>query len=237
MSGAINMNWLNSAEGESLLHHFYDHALKKRRIYGILERPPVPSSIEEVTYKIFMIGRPGVGKTSVIARFSGVINEQRICSEISGIRRTIIYWPVKIWDKVVLFKLNFWDTSENSIKKYNHILPTCKDKVDAVCSVFSFQDMTSFTDIPYLMNSMSNIKERPANIVIGTKYKPWSASAVTESQIKEFENKWKIKVLKIDVNKSTTRPEIFDCAQQLNSICKALWNRDQDFITKQIIQV
>lgn len=84
---------------------------------------------------------------------------------------------------------------------------------------------------------MSNIKERPANIVIGTKYKPWSTLPVTESAIKEFESKWKIKILKMDINKASARPEIFDCSYQLNSICKALWNRDQDFITKQIIQV
>ncbi|XP_015121475.1 ciliogenesis and planar polarity effector 2 [Diachasma alloeum] len=237
MSGPVNMNWLSSPEGESLLHHFYDHSIKKRRFYGILERPALPSSIEEVTYKIFMIGRPGVGKTSVVARFLGIVGSEHVTSEIGGIRKTTVYWPVKIWDKVVLFKLHFWDTSESSIKKYNHVLPACKDKVDAICSVFSFEDPTSFTDIPYLMNSMNSIQDRPAKIVIGTRYKPWSTLPVTDIQIKEFESKWKMKVIKIDVNKSSARPEIFDVAYQLNSLCKSLWNRDQEFITKQIIQV
>ncbi|XP_034935413.1 ciliogenesis and planar polarity effector 2-like [Chelonus insularis] len=237
MSGPINMNWLNSVEGESLLPYFYDHNLKKRRHYGILERPAVPSFIEEVTYKIFVIGRPGVGKSSVIARFSGTNGENYTNSELNGIRKTMIYWPVKIWDKVVLFKLNFWDTSENSIKKYSHILPACKDKVDAICAVFSFEDHSSFSDIPHLINSMINMKERPANIVIGTKYKPWSSLPVSESQVKEFERKWNMKVIKMDVNKTSARPEIFDCSYQLNSICRMLWNRDQDFITTQIIQV
>lgn len=48
-------------------------------------------------------------------------------------------------------------------------LQACKDKVDAICSVFAFDDPTSFRDIPYLMNSMTATTENPANIVIGTK--------------------------------------------------------------------
>jgi len=91
-------------------------------ISGILERPSLPSSIEEVTYKIFTIGRSGVGKTTVIARLAGLLGSNNY-TETNGIRKTNVYWPVKIWDKVVLFKLQFWDTSESSIKKYNHILP------------------------------------------------------------------------------------------------------------------
>ncbi|XP_008548497.1 ciliogenesis and planar polarity effector 2 [Microplitis demolitor] len=234
MSGAINMSWLNSSEAESLMPYFYDDKARVRRRYGLLERPSLPPSIEEVTYKIFIIGRPGVGKSSVVSRFSGIAHENYISSEINGIRKTMIYWPVKIWDKVVLFRLNFWDTTESSIKKYSHVLPACKDKVDAICSVFSFEDLPSFNDIPYLMNSMSNMKERPANIVIGTRYKPWSTLPVAELLLKEFESKWKVKVIKVDVSKTTARPEILDCSYQLNSICKALWNRDQEFITKQM---
>ncbi|XP_032685063.1 ciliogenesis and planar polarity effector 2-like [Odontomachus brunneus] len=233
---AINMNWLASAEGESLVHHFYVNSSKKRRFYGILERPSLPSSIEEVTYKIFMIGRSGVGKTSIVARLAGTL-ESNNYTETNGIRKTNVFWPVKIWDKVVLFKLQFWDTSESSIKKYNHILPACKDKVDAMCSVFSFNDTSSFNDIPYLMNTMAAIKEKPANIVIGTKFKPWSSSAIDDTQIKEFEDKWKVKVIRIDASKSLVRSEMFDCSYQLNAICSILWNRDKEFISKLMGQV
>lgn len=93
-------------------------------LLGILEKPSLPSSIEEVTYKIFMIGRSGVGKTSVITRLAG-FSEPNNYIETNGIKKTNVFWPVKIWDKVILFKLQFWDTSESSIKKYNHILPVC----------------------------------------------------------------------------------------------------------------
>ncbi|KAG7209904.1 hypothetical protein KM043_011500 [Ampulex compressa] len=185
----LNANWLSSIEGESLVHHFYISTQKKRRFYGILERPPLPPSIEEVTYKIFMIGRSGVGKTSVVSRLAGT-TESRHYTETNGIKKTNVFWPVKIWDKIVLFKLQFWDTSETSIKKYNHILPACKDSIDAVCSVFSFDDATTFNDIPYLMNTMSTIKEKPANIVIGTKFKTWMNSMVEDEQDLIFGPSW-----------------------------------------------
>lgn len=228
----MNMNWLNSPEGESFLHHFYVNSTKKRRFYGVLERPLLPPNIEEVTYKIFMVGRPGAGKSSVVARLSGIIGCSTY-SEICGIKKTNVYWPVKIWDKVVLFKLQFWDTSESSIKKYSHILPACTEKVDGICLVFSFEDQTSFNDIPYLMNTVGAIDEKPANIVIGTRFKPWTTLAVTDVRVKEFESKWNVKVIRIDTNKLTSRSEILDCAYQLNSICNALWNRDKEFISKQ----
>ncbi|XP_012540669.1 ciliogenesis and planar polarity effector 2 [Monomorium pharaonis] len=233
---AINMNWLSSAEGESWVHHFYVNSSKKRRFYGILERPSLPSSIEEVTYKIFMVGRSGVGKTSVIARLAGILDSNNY-TETNGIRKTNVYWPVKIWDKVILFKLQFWDTSENSIKKYSHILPICKNKVDAICCAFSFDDTSSFNDIPYLMNTMASVKGKPANIVIGTKFKPWSNSMINETQIKEFEDKWKVKVIKIDTSKLSVGSETFDCSYQLNAICNILWNRDKEFISKLMGQV
>ena len=38
---------------------------------GLLEKPNVPTHVEEVTYKIFLVGKSGVGKTSTVAKLSG----------------------------------------------------------------------------------------------------------------------------------------------------------------------
>ncbi|XP_066595286.1 ciliogenesis and planar polarity effector 2-like isoform X2 [Prorops nasuta] len=179
----------------------------------------------------------GVGKTSIVARLAGTTDLNSNYCETNGIKKTNVFWPVKIWDKVVLFKLQFWDTSEFSIKKYSHILPACRDKTDAICCVFSFDDITSFNDVPYLMNTMSAIKEKPATIVIGTKFKPWSSSTVQDIQVKEFEEKWKLKVIKIDANKSSPKNETIHCSYQLNEICNILWNRDKEYLSKQLGQV
>ena len=43
---------------------------------------------------------------------------------VLGIQTTTCYWPVKVTDlnKVVLFKLQFYDAGEGAIKKFDHIL-------------------------------------------------------------------------------------------------------------------
>lgn len=68
------------------------------------------------------------------------------------------------------------------------------------------------------------------------RFKPWSSSAVEDAQVKEFENKWKVKVIRIDAGKSSMRNEMFDCSYQLNAICNILWNRDKEFISKMMGQ-
>ena len=93
-------------------------------ISGLLDRPSLPTSIEEVSYKLHITGRSCVGKTATVARLSG-IKYPSIYVETAGIRKSNIFWPVKIWDKIILFKLQFWDAGDNSIKKYSHILPVC----------------------------------------------------------------------------------------------------------------
>jgi len=41
-----------------------------------------------------------------------------------GIQTSTCYWPVKILDmnKVMLFKLQFWDAGESACKKFDHVL-------------------------------------------------------------------------------------------------------------------
>ena len=43
----------------------------------------------------------------------------------SGIQTAITYWPAKIMNinKLVMFKIQFWDAGENALKKFDHILP------------------------------------------------------------------------------------------------------------------
>lgn len=72
---------------------------------------------------------------------------------------------------------------------------------------------------------------------IFSRFKPWSSSVIQDGQIKEFEDKWKVKVIRIDAGKSSARSEMFDCSYQLNAICSILWNRDKEFISKLMGQV
>lgn len=80
-------------------------------------------NIEEVSYKLFFVGKSGVGKSSTIARLAGIVNVNGDYAETRGIRKSNIYWPVKVWDRIILFRLQCWDAGDKDIKKFGHILP------------------------------------------------------------------------------------------------------------------
>jgi GTPase SAR1 family protein len=90
-------------------------------ISGLLDRPSLPSSIDEISYKLHITGRACVGKTATVACLSG-IKYPSVYVETAGIQKRNIFWPTKIWDKIVLFKLQFWDAGDNSIRRYSYIL-------------------------------------------------------------------------------------------------------------------
>nr|CAD7460678.1 unnamed protein product [Timema tahoe] len=201
---------------------------------GVLERPSVPSSIEEVSYKLFITGKSGVGKSATVARLAGAATKHtNSYTETSGIRKSNLYWPVKIWDKIILFKLQFWDAGDNSIKKYSHILPACREKTDANIFVFSLMDSNSFLDLPQLMSKMTQDGDNPANIVIGTRCNVLNRLEVSSAEMKEFEQKWQVPILKIDNKWSGERNEVHEVAPLLNIICERLWIRDQEYLLKQ----
>jgi len=93
-----------------------------------LERPAVSLNVEEVSYKICLFGGPGVGKSATVARLAGTKCPTSYCETI-GITKTNVYWPVKIWEKIIMFKLQFWDAGDNSTRKYSHVISACESKV------------------------------------------------------------------------------------------------------------
>ena len=75
-----------------------------------------------------MIGKGGVGKTSLVTYLSGAPDwtNSHHQGETPGIRTTNIYWPARIQNQLVLFQLDLWDSGETASKKYSHILPVSR---------------------------------------------------------------------------------------------------------------
>lgn len=136
---------------------------------GVLERPAVPPNVEEVSYKLFVTGGSGVGKTATISRLAGNKSPSTY-TETQGIMKTNVYWPVKIWDKIIMFKLHFWEAGENSSRKYSHITSACESKADGIVFMFSYMDKSSFSDLQQMMSKMLHGSEGPTGIVIGTRF-------------------------------------------------------------------
>jgi hypothetical protein len=92
---------------------------------GLLERPTVPPSFNPAFFKLSLVGKSGVGKTSLVSYLTGhkdFVGGQQP-GETPGVRVTSIYWPAKIRTQLFLFQLDLWDCGEAATKKYNHILP------------------------------------------------------------------------------------------------------------------
>jgi GTPase SAR1 family protein len=107
-----------------------------------LEKPQLKSvaHIDEYEYKIFISGKCGVGKSSTVAHLCSLQTAKQhtetagllsmlqslgIYTLYSGIQTSVLRWPCKIVniDRVVIFKLNFWDAGESAVRKFDHILP------------------------------------------------------------------------------------------------------------------
>uniref|UniRef100_A0A8C6SZU1 Ciliogenesis and planar polarity effector 2 n=1 Tax=Neogobius melanostomus TaxID=47308 RepID=A0A8C6SZU1_9GOBI len=116
-------------------------------------------------------GMSGVGKTSVVARLAG-LSIPSTHYETTGIETTIVYWPVKIKDsgRVLFFRLQLWDCGETALRRFDHLLPSCKEQVDAVLFLFSFTDRTSFEDLPNQISKWTGPSDRDGKLVVGTKY-------------------------------------------------------------------
>ncbi|KAK3578024.1 hypothetical protein CHS0354_027239 [Potamilus streckersoni] len=215
-----------SREAFSSVTHRHHHRLKT---FGLLEKPAnvSPYSPEEVRYKLFVVGKTGVGKTSTVAKLTG--NEiPKTHNETAGIQTSTTYWPGKITqlNKQVMFRLQFWDAGETSLKKFDHIIPACTERVDGILFIFSIVDKSSFDDLHQQISRFTSTNDDIVKIAIATKCDQHAHCEVTQRDIRDFENNWKIPILKIQNIQESSQPDFSELSRLLNIICEYLWYRD-----------
>ena len=54
---AVVLDWHRSAEGQGVLAHLIDPETGARKVYGTLERPILPPTVQVVRYKVYLSGR------------------------------------------------------------------------------------------------------------------------------------------------------------------------------------
>ncbi|KAK7915993.1 hypothetical protein WMY93_011754 [Mugilogobius chulae] len=200
---------------------------KRRKQFGLLESPMMSpiAAVDTVQYKIFLSGKSGVGKTSVVARLAGV-NIPSMHYETIGIETTIVYWPVKIKDsgRVLFFRLQLWDCGENALRRFDHMLPSCKEEVDAVLLLFSFTDLTSFEELPNQISKWTGPSpDRLVKVVVGTKFDLFMHCDVAEREVRAFRATWGLPLLRVGGEVSDG---LGDVAPLLNCLCENLWHQD-----------
>ncbi|XP_036369546.1 ciliogenesis and planar polarity effector 2 [Octopus sinensis] len=232
----LDFKWYQSKIGLEILFSL-QHADGSRKVFGLLEQPNLPQtvSVKEVEYKILLVGKTGVGKTATAANLTGhPIPENHY--ETTGIEVFRNYWPARIrqLNKVVLFNLNFWESGEMAAKKFDHILPACKDGIDCVMFLFSLVDKSSFDDLPQMICRFTELGDDICRIAVGTKFDKFDESEITQRDIENFEQNWEIPVLKIQNLTDTTqgRESVPSMELVLTTICEYLWARDLSLAAK-----
>ncbi|KAK6176966.1 hypothetical protein SNE40_015164 [Patella caerulea] len=229
----LQTEWYKTREGQDMLAPLFHRDGFSRKTFGLLERPSYPPSNppEEVTYKLFLVGKSSVGKTSTVCKLGGY-SIPTTHSETPGVQVSTVYWPAKITqlNKVFLFKLQLWDAGENSLKKFDHILSSCTDKTDGILFLFSFIDKGSFEELPQFLTKLTNPGDNLCKIVLGTKFDQHAHSEVTQRDIRDFESTWNIPILRIKnvpyFNQTEAENEVSELVPILNTICEHLWYRD-----------
>ncbi|NXO01985.1 CPLN2 protein, partial [Rhinopomastus cyanomelas] len=103
-------DWLLSPEGRPYLDSIFQK--NQRRVFNLLEHPVLPPALATptVTYKLFISGKSGVGKSALVATLAGT-SVPTTHHETLGIEVTTVYWPAKIRasGRPVIFQLHLWD--------------------------------------------------------------------------------------------------------------------------------
>ncbi|KAM4016917.1 LOW QUALITY PROTEIN: ciliogenesis and planar polarity effector 2 [Anomaloglossus baeobatrachus] len=228
----ITPDWLQSPGGRDYLTCVLRK--RKRRTYGLLDRPVLPPQFpaDFAAYKVFVSGKSGVGKTSLIAKLCG-LEGTPVHHETTGIQTSCVYWPVRPRgsERPVIFAFHFWDCGESALRKFDHILPACKENADAVLFLFSFTDRSSFEDLPALISRTLSQEDTAARLVIGTKLDQFMHTDVTEQDVRDFQQTWQLPVMRVRGSTGPRlgdgRAELADAAPVLDGLAEVLWCRDQ----------
>ncbi|XP_077829054.1 ciliogenesis and planar polarity effector 2 isoform X3 [Macaca mulatta] len=206
---------------------------------GLLERPvlPPPVSIDTASYKIFVSGKSGVGKTALVAKLAG-LEVPVVHHETTGIQTTVVFWPAKLQasGRVVMFRFEFWDCGESALKKFDHMLPACMENTDAFLFLFSFTDRASFEDLPGQLTRIAGEAPGVVRMVIGSKFDQYMHTDVPERDLIAFRQAWELPLLRVksvpgrrlaDGCTLDGRAGLADVAHVLNGLAEQLWHQDQ----------
>ncbi|TKS71305.1 REM2- and [Collichthys lucidus] len=156
--------------------------------------------------------------------FSKILHKKR--RKNFGIETTVVYWPAKLREsgRVLFFRLQLWDCGENALRRFDHLLPSCKEQVDAVLFLFSFTDRTSFDDLSNQIAKWTGPSAgRVVKLVVGTKFDLFMHCDVAERDVKDFQETWSIPVLRMGGEVSDG---LGDVAPLLNCLAENLWHHD-----------
>ncbi|XP_006642172.2 ciliogenesis and planar polarity effector 2 isoform X1 [Lepisosteus oculatus] len=224
----VVLDWHRCADSKEHFSRIQRRNVRKR--FGLLEAPVLRPLLaaDTVSYKIFLSGKSGVGKTALAARLAG-LPVPSMHHETTGVQTTVVFWPVKLREngRVLFFRLQLWDCGENTLRRFDHLLPACTEQADAVLLLFSFTDRTSFDDLSSHLTRSSSPSASTVRLVVGTKFDLFMHTDVTERELREFQQAWGVPVFRVPGGAGAPGVAgLAEVAPLLDALAEHLWHRD-----------
>uniref|UniRef100_G3U9K3 Ciliosis and planar polarity effector complex subunit 2 n=1 Tax=Loxodonta africana TaxID=9785 RepID=G3U9K3_LOXAF len=230
-------DWHESAEGKEYLGCILRK--NRRRVFGLLERPMLPPSVavDTASYKIFVSGKSGVGKTALVAKLAG-LEVPIVHHETTGKPASwALAWPWILQAEVCTQPhLLFCDLGKSLYLSEPTLAPACQEKADAFLFLFSFTDHASFVDLPGQLARVAGQVPGAVRIVIGSKFDQYMHTDVPERDLTAFRRAWELPLLRVksvpgrrlaDGRTLDGRAGLADVAHVLNGLAEQLWHQDQ----------
>ena len=154
----LSRDWIHSLEAKGFLEGLLNED-GTRKFFNFFDSPPIPKTIPEdlkpevKKFKIYMIGKPGAGKTSTSNTLIGVKRDFKVYESL-GLTVQTIYWPVcevGKSGKTTLVCLELWDCGSRVSAQYPYLMQQCTKDASACLLVFSLTDRGSWDEMPNLM--------------------------------------------------------------------------------------
>lgn len=116
----------------------------------------------DYSYKVILVGEPGVGKTSIADR--GVNNKFQVHSRSTI--NTEYYSKIVTVDEKVL-KLQIWDTCGQ--EAFNSVVSNFFRNTDFVLLIYSVNDINSLANLPKWLEEIEKFVTNPPIFLIGNK--------------------------------------------------------------------
>ena len=160
-------------------------------------------SASELLFKIVVLGRSGVGKTSIVRMLiDSVFEEQAISTN------GVDYRSVEMEIDGAPVKLMIWDTAGQ--ERYNAITKSYLRGSVGILIVFSLSDASSFGDVQkFIDQAKATAHPHAAFLLIGNKSDEIEKRSVTEQQIQDFATTENIKYMQTSAKTSENISEVF----------------------------
>jgi len=155
------------------------------------------------TIKILMLGESGVGKSSILTRFT---DDKFSTNFLTTLGVEYKHKTIMINDKKVMTQV--WDTAGQ--EKFRTITPVYYRKVDGVVMVYDITDRNSFESINYWMKNLKdNADSNIRVILIGNKFDLADKRAVTKEEGDKLADSYGIKFMEASAKSRHNVNELF----------------------------